>query len=148
MSQAPSPSPLNLPPSAHQADYDLGGVNNPIMLYQGDLAFHTASRHLCGCGTVQFQWFPTPRITFGFTQSPVTFLFNPEFDGELRLGDCRVSPASLTMVVAGGGDDRQSSQTVTGRVEAPPASPSPATFSHLTFLLPNFPDAHGSAVVT
>ena len=151
MSQAPTPNePQSLSPPAPPAlesAYPVGRLNSNIVLYDGELELEQGSNHLREMGTIQFQWFPSPRITFCLRETAKQIFFTIGADAFLRLADGRTIPSACITHLPMAYREGRLSQNPSGRVESPASQATVLPFSYLMFLLPNFPDMMGEGIL-
>lgn len=153
MSQAPTPDepchPLPSAPPALQPPYAVGtSLNNNIVLYGGELELEQGSNHLKHPGSIQFEWLPSPRITFCLREvSTQLFFLSVNSDVDLRLNDGRVISSARITSVPMRFREGQLSWSLSGRVESAPLATPDLAFSYMMFLLPNFPDTIGGSIL-
>lgn len=151
MTQVPTPNAPQslLPPAppALQPAYPVGELNCTIVLYDGELEIEQGSKRLQGAGTLQFQWFPSPRITFCLRETSAQVFFQIGAEAILRLGDGRTVPSARITSMPMRGCEGRFSQRLSGLITSPASQEIVLPFSYLTFLLPNFPDMVGEGIL-
>ncbi len=151
MSQA-SPTPDGPPPApehppALQPGYPVGGLDCPILVFEGELELEQGPHRYRGPGVMHFAWFPTPRVTFRFHEPAAGFVFNVADEAVLHLGDGRVVPRVHITHAHMAFKEGRLTQAPSGRVASPVSAPAASPFTYLLFLLPNFPSVSGEPVV-
>jgi len=152
MSQAPTPNetrpPLLSAPSALQPPYLVGtSLNNNITLYDGELELEQGSNRFRHLGSIQFEWLPSPCITFCLRETSTQLLFKVNSDVHIRLHDGRMISSARVTSVSMRSREGQSSWRLVGRVESAPSQAPALPFSYMMFLLPNFLDMMGGPIL-
>ncbi len=95
-------------PQALRPVYATKDINEPILLYEGDLEIEQGDNRLQGCGKLEFDWLPNPMVRFTFeVECGLDFQGSPSYKAKCVAVECGLdfqgSPSYKAKCVAADG---------------------------------------------